>query len=62
MSSLKGKITTIEIKGKLQSGARGKSAYELWLELGNSGTIEDFLDSIGADKTYTHLQPVPQEE
>ena len=41
----------INIKGlnlppiKLE-GAAGKSAYELWLESGNSGTREDFLNSL----------------
>ena len=32
------------------SGADGKSAYEIWIEEGNVGTEQDFLDSlIGAD-------------
>lgn len=41
----------INIKGlnlppiKLE-GAAGKSAYELWIESGNSGTREDFLNSL----------------
>lgn len=31
-------------------GKEGKSAYEIWLEQGNSGTEQDFLDSLkGAD-------------
>ena len=28
------------------TGADGKSAYEVWLEEGHSGTVEDFLDAI----------------
>ena len=35
--------------GAVETGARGKpgkSAYELWLENGNNGTIEDFLNSL----------------
>lgn len=35
--------------GAVETGARGepgKSAYELWLESGNKGTIEDFLNSL----------------
>lgn len=35
--------------GAVETGARGKpgkSAYELWLENGNEGTIEDFLNSL----------------
>ena len=27
-------------------GPAGKSTYELWLELGNEGTIQDFIDSL----------------
>lgn len=34
--------------------AAGKSAYELWLDQGNSGTIQDFLNSL--DKHYEHEQ------
>lgn len=35
--------------GAVQTGARGlpgKSAYELWKEQGNTGSIEDFLNSL----------------
>lgn len=28
----------------------GKSAYEIWLELGNSGTEQDFINSLKGDK------------
>ena len=28
------------------SGADGKSAYEIWLEQGNTGTEQDFIDSL----------------
>lgn len=31
-------------------GADGKSAYEIWLDAGNSGTEQDFLDSLKGDK------------
>ncbi len=27
-------------------GERGKSAYEVWIDEGNNGTIEDFLNSL----------------
>ncbi len=34
------------------TGQDGKSAYQLWLEAGNSGTVQDFLDSLqGEDGT-----------
>jgi hypothetical protein len=29
-------------------GKQGKSAYETWLDLGNTGTEQDFLDSLGS--------------
>ena len=43
----------VEIIG---TGARGLSAYQIWLENGNKGTIEDFLKSLkGADGgAYIH--------
>lgn len=28
------------------NGADGKSAYQLWIDAGNTGTVEDFLDSL----------------
>lgn len=32
------------------AGADGKSAYELWLDLGNTGSVQDFINSLrGAD-------------
>lgn len=30
-------------------GGDGKSAYQAWLDLGNTGTVEDFLDSLKGD-------------
>jgi len=56
---IKAKINTLEIKGQMAVGARGKSAYEIWLEQGNTGTITDFLNAIGGDKQYTHWQMQP---
>lgn len=32
-------------------GQPGKSAYEIWLEIGNSGTMEDFINSLKMDFT-----------
>lgn len=58
MSKLKGTISNqTNISGKIgsnkssvsvnmQSGARGKSAYEIWLDEGNKGDKEDFLESL----------------
>lgn len=33
-----------------KGGVDGKSAYEIWLEQGNTGTEEDFLASLKGDK------------
>ena len=36
--------------GLASCGENGKSAYDLWLDAGNSGTVEEFLESLkGAD-------------
>jgi len=42
-----------KIIGKIT--ATGKSAYELWLDQGNTGSIQDFLDSL-IDKHFVHEQ------
>lgn len=39
-------ITGLNLPPIKLEGAPGKSAYELWLESGNSGTREDFLNSL----------------
>lgn len=36
-------IIHVDISG-IVTGAPGKSAYELWLDLGNTGTIDDFFE------------------
>ena len=51
-----------KIVGKIT--ATGKSAYELWLDQGNTGTVQDFLNSLqaGGDKHFvfdTHVQSNP---
>lgn len=33
-----------------QDGRDGKNAYDLWIEEGNSGTVEDFLNSLKGEK------------
>lgn len=33
----------------------GKSAYEIWLSLGNTGSEEDFINSLGSSENTTHL-------
>lgn len=45
-----------EIVAKVTSGARGKSAYEIWLDGGHTGTEEDFLNWLRSDSfIYTQM-------
>lgn len=37
-------------QGGSGSGTNGKSAYEIWLEQGNTGSEQDFLDSLRGEK------------
>lgn len=48
----------VEMTGQGPRGERGLSAYELWLEQGNEGTIDDFLNS---SLNYTHPAQHPAE-
>ena len=48
----------IELFPFYQQGEAGKSAYDEWLELGNTGTVEDFLNSMrGEPFTYEDFTP-----
>ena len=52
-TSLEGRIENksqinVEVIGSGPRGKSGKSAYEIWLEQGNSGTESDFLGSLAA--------------
>ena len=54
---IKGKIDTggqinVEVKGVGPRGAAGVSAYQLWLDAGNIGSLEDFFESL--EGSYTH--------
>lgn len=40
------------------NGVDGKSAYQIWLDLGNAGTEQDFLNSIGIQEGNTVVVPV----
>ena len=42
-----------KIVGKIT--ATGKSAYELWLDQGNVGSVQDFLGTL-TDKNFVHKQ------
>ena len=36
--------------------ARGKNAYELWLEAGHTGTLQEYLDQFWAPKRATQVE------
>lgn len=40
----------------ITSGARGKSAYESWLDQGNTGTEADFVQALLQDETFVYRQ------
>lgn len=46
----------------IENGARGKSAYEVWIDEGNTGTQQDFLDSLIYSETFIHNQIFSQNE
>ena len=45
-----GLSVNVTIVGTGEQGETGKSAYQEWLDQGNEGTIEDFLDSLKSDE------------
>lgn len=45
--------STIELSGDIVVGGRGMSAYEHWLSLGNTGTVEDFMLALKGPKGDT---------
>ena len=46
--------------GGVSPGSPGKSAYQIWLEEGNVGSIQDFLDSLkGEDGEDAALPNIP---
>lgn len=52
------KVVTAGTRGP--RGTDGKSAYELWLDDGNEGTVKDFFASLSGG-AYTHDQMVPSD-
>lgn len=46
----------VELPPNYMQGQAGKSAYKEWLDMGNEGSVQDFLDSLKGDKmTYDDL-------
>jgi hypothetical protein len=46
----------VDIKGSGPRGERGKSAYEIWLDLGNEGTEQEFLESLKGQDGHTPVK------
>ena len=46
----------VNIVGSGARGMPGKSAYQLWLEEGNMGSKEDFLESLKGEDGYTPIK------
>ena len=42
-----------------QEGRDGESAYEIWISEGNSGTVQQFLESLKGDKVDDGLSVLP---
>ena len=51
----------LKVTANVQAGARGKSAYEIWLDMGNTGTPQNFLDSLGTGQTLYSYAVYPIE-
>lgn len=54
--------TNAAINANVVSGARGKSAYESWIDQGNTGSEQDFINALLANYTFVHTQGVAQQE
>jgi hypothetical protein len=48
----------VDIIGTGARGKEGKSAYEIWLDLGNEGTEQEYLASLKGDDGYTPVKGV----
>lgn len=63
MNKLIGKLSNkdVDIAVSLTTGARGASAYEVWLRQGNVGTENDFLESLKVQEAnYEVLENKPR--
>ena len=48
----------VDIIGTGARGKEGKSAYEIWLDLGNEGTEQEYLASLKGQDGYTPVKDV----
>jgi hypothetical protein len=55
-------IVTVGTRGPVgPAGPSGKSSYEVWLDQGNTGSVDDYFASLSGG-SYTHNQMVPNTE
>lgn len=60
IKKIKGQISASgQLYAKAEVGMRGDSAYEIWLKEGNEGSIQDFLNDLGADTFFIFKQNTP---
>lgn len=48
-------VTTTHIDAVIKNGAQGRSAYEIWIGQGHTGSEQDFLNWLKSD-SYVHTQ------
>jgi hypothetical protein len=49
-------LKSYTLETEIKVGARGKSAYQSWLDQGNTGSEADFVKALLQDATYVHDQ------
>lgn len=60
--TLETELKTYTIDANVTVGARGKSAYQSWLDQGNTGTEAQFIAALLADTTFVFDQQAAANE
>jgi hypothetical protein len=55
-------LKSYTLQTEVKVGATGKSAYQSWLDQGNTGTEADFVKALLQDATYIHDQQAASNE
>jgi hypothetical protein len=53
---------TYTLETQVSVGSAGKSAYQSWLDQGNTGSEADFVNAMLQDATYVHDQQTSTDE
>ena len=56
MAEINVQLKSYTLETEIKVGARGKSAYQSWLDQGNTGSEADFVKALLQDATYIHDQ------